>query len=300
MKRLWLIGGPLLALAIIVAIGGLALGAFGGGGSGGAAVAASENQQDIFSSLSSPQDSTPAAERPWLGATVVQTPDGPTVEAVIADSPADKAGLKRNDVIKAVDGTQVSDMAALRDALKDKKPGDTVTLSITRDGNAQDISVTLEARPEPLPIANALIPELNGIPRDEVFSHLLGGSFQFTDVDGNSHTASVDLGTVSAVDTSAKTISVDLNSGGQQTYTITDSVTTFPKDLAQFQSGDKLTVISVDGSLRAVSKGMGHMLPFFGKHGGGMPFFGEEGHGGHHGRRGPGFGMPGNGGGPGF
>src|SRR3990172_4493500 len=70
----------------------------------------------------------------YLGATVVRTPDGLTISSVVANSPAHKAGLQRGDVIKSVNGTPASDMAALRDALKDKKPGDTITLSITRDG----------------------------------------------------------------------------------------------------------------------------------------------------------------------
>ena len=192
------------------------------------------------------------------------TPDGLTIGSVIADSPADKAGLKRGDVVKSIDGTAVSDMESLRDALKDKKAGDKVVLSITRDGDAQDVTVTLEARPEPLPIANPVFPELNGIPRDELFSHFLGGSFQFTDSDGKTHTATVNLGTVTSVDIDAKKISVDLNSGDSKEYTITDSVTVAPNDLSKFESGDHVTIVSVDGDLRAVSKGMGGFLPGFG------------------------------------
>ena len=145
------------------------------------------------------------------------------------------------------------------------------------------MTVTLEARPEPLPIfANPVLPELNGIPRDELFSHFLGGSFKFTDSDGKTHTATVDLGTVKSVDTDAKKISVDLNSGDAKDYTITDSVTVAPNDLSKFESGDHVTIVSVDGDLRAVSKGMGGFLPGFGgmrgghgKHGfGGMRDFG--------------------------
>lgn len=207
----------------------------------------------------------------WLGATVVRTPDGLTIASVVADSPAHKAGLQRGDVIKAIDGAAVSDMAALRDALKDKQAGDTITLSITRNGTAQDVTVTLEARPEPLPKANPLLPELNGIPRDQLFSHLLGGSFQFMDSNNNTHTATVELGTVTAVDTGAKKITVQLNSGGSpKTYTIDQNVLTFPSDLAQFQSGDKVSIMSVDGALRAVVKGSG-LMPFFGGKGGHGP-----------------------------
>src|SRR3990170_5841274 len=276
-----------LAFAAMAAIGAmLAVRAFNGGGSSDAALAAG-TQQDIFSTLSTAQDTTPTDERPWLGAAIVPTPDGLTISAVIADSPADKAGLKRGDVVKSIDGTSVSDMADLRDALQDKAPGDEVALSISRDGDAQDVTVTLEARPEPLPIANPVFPELNGIPRGELFSHLLGGSFEFADSDGNSHTTTVDLGTVKSVDTDAKKISVDLNSGDSKEYTITDSVTVLPNDLSKFESGDHVTIVSVDGDLRAVSKGLGGFLPGFGgmhgfgrgdKHGpGGMRDFGGMG-----------------------
>jgi len=275
-----------LAFAAMAAIGAiLAVRAFNGGGSNDAALAAGA-QQDVFSTLGTPQDTT-ADEHPWLGAAIVPTPDGLTIGAVIADSPADKAGLKRGDVVKSIDGTSVSDMGGLRNALKDKKAGDSIALSISRDGKDQDVTVTLEARPEPLPIDHPVFPELNGIPRDDLFGHLLGGSFQFTDADGKSHTATVDLGSVTAVDTGAKKISVDLNSGDSKDYTITDSVTVAPNDLSKFASGDHVTIVSVDGDLRAVSKGMGGFLPGFGgmhgfgrggKHGpGGMRDFGGMG-----------------------
>jgi membrane-associated protease RseP (regulator of RpoE activity) len=191
---------------------------------------------------------------------------------VIAGSPAEKAGLQRGDVIKSIGGTSVSDVRAIRDALKDKKAGDTVTVSITRDGNAQDVTVTLEAQPEPLSQENPVLPELNGIPADELFSHLLGGTFQFKDSDGKTHTVSVDLGTVASVDANAKTISVDLNSGSSKKYTISDDVTTVPSDLTQFEDGDQVTVISVDGNLRAFTKGPGLGGGFFGGIGG--AFFG--------------------------
>jgi membrane-associated protease RseP (regulator of RpoE activity) len=256
-----------LALILVGTLGGLyAAGVFTGGGSSNTAAAASQGQGGVLSSANASEDNSQLSsdEIPWLGAQIVQSSDGPTIASVIADSPAEKAGLKRGDVIKSIDGTSVSDVRAIRDALKDKKPGDTVTISITRDGNAQDVTVTLEARPEPLPQAHPMLPELNGIPTDQLFSHLLGGSFQFTDKDSKTHMASVDLGTVTSVDASAKTISVDLNSGGSKQYTISDDVTTVPKDLTKFESGDHVIIISVDGNLRALMKGPGLGVPFFG------------------------------------
>jgi len=238
------------ALILVGTLGGLyAGGVFGGGRSSSTAVAASQVSSD---------------QGAWLGIQIVQSADGPTVAGVIADSPADKAGLKRGDVIKAIDGTSVSDVQAVRDAIKDKKSGDTVTVSMTRDGNAQDVTVTLEAQPEAPPQAYPMLPELNGIPADQLFSHLLGGSFQFTDKDNKAHTASVDLGTVTSVDANAKTISVDLNAGGSKQYTISGDVTTMPSDLAQFADGDHVVIVSVDGNLRAITKCSGFGVPFFG------------------------------------
>jgi len=302
MKRLLKIAAT-FALILIGTVGGLfAAGVFTGGGSGDAAVAASQTQGDILSSQSSAQDNTQSStdQIPWLGAQIAQSTDGPTVASVIAESPAEKAGLKRGDVVKSIDGTSVSDVRAIRDALKDKKPGDTVTVSITRDGNAQDVTVTLEAQPEPLPQANPILPELNGIPTDQLFSHLLGGSFQFNDKDGKTHTASVDLGTVTSVDANAKTISVDLNTGGSKQYTISDDVIAMPNDLTQFADGDHVTIISVDGNLRAVTKGPGLGVPFLGGMRGLGPegWHGFRGEGGFQGGGGPE--MPRGRGGPGF
>ena len=273
MKKISMVAA--FALILIGAIGGLyAAGVFTGGGSSSTAVAASQGGEDVLSTASATQDKTSTTndQIPWLGVQIVRSSDGPTVASVIADSPAEKAGLERGDVIKAIDGTSVSDVQAVRDLLKDKKAGDTITVSITRGGSAQDVTVTLEAQPEPLLQENPVLPELSGIPADELFSHLLGGTFQFKDSDGETHTVSVDLGTVASVDANAKTISVDLNAGGSKKYTISDDVTAMPSDLTQFANGDQVTIISVDGNLRALTKGPGRGGPFFGGIGG--PFFG--------------------------
>ena len=262
MKKVVVATGLILAIVALLG-GGFAFGALRGSDSD-SALAASKNTEDVFTSLGANQNGT-NTEQPWLGAQIKRASDGLTVSAVIADSPAEKAGLKRGDVITAVDGTQVSDMQALLNAIKGKKVGDSITLSITRDGNAQDVTATLEARPAPLAGANPVLPELSGIPRDQLFSHIQGGSFQFTDSADKSHTATIDLGTVSAVDANAKTVTVDLNSGSSKTYTIGEGVVTVPADLSKFASGDKVVVLSVDGNLRAIAKGAGGMMPFMGK-----------------------------------
>ncbi len=254
MKRLVVISGVIVAILALLG-GGYAFRAFSAGSDD--ALAASKTE-DVFSQVQSNQGDT--TDGPWLGAQIRNTSNGPTVAAVIAGSPAEAAGLQRGDVITSVDGTAVTDLKGILQALQGKNVGDTVTFTITRNGSSQDITATLAARPEPLPGVNKLLPELSGIAPGQLFSHLQGGTFSFSDKDGNEHTLSVDLGTVSSVDVNGKTVTIDLNAGGSKTYGITDNVVTRPNDLSKFASGDKVVVVSIDGNLRAIAAGSLGML----------------------------------------
>jgi len=243
--------GLLAALAVAAVAGVLVFRAMDGGSSASAAPGAQDQQQQ---------------EKAWIGVLFARTPDGLTIAQVIADSPADKAGLKRGDVIKAVNGTAVETAQELRDQLKDKNVGDTVTLNIDRDGQTQDVSVTLEAQPEPLPVANPLLPELENIPADELFSHVQGGQFNFTDEQGNPLTVTIDVGTVASVDTGAKTLTLNLNAGGSKTYTVDDE--DLGAKLSDLKEGDNVAVMRVGDDVRAVVRGVGPLLPGLGRGGG--------------------------------
>lgn len=59
--------------------------------------------------------------------------------------PAADAGIRENDVIIAVDGERPVDLKVIRDALKDKEPGDTIELTIVRKGESKKIDVELAA-----------------------------------------------------------------------------------------------------------------------------------------------------------
>ena len=67
---------------------------------------------------------------------------GVTVDLVTPDSPAQKAGLRRGDIIYAFDKKEVLTREKLR-ATVQAHPGEKVVLSIVRDGQKQDIDVTL-------------------------------------------------------------------------------------------------------------------------------------------------------------
>jgi putative serine protease PepD len=89
---------------------------------------------------------TGEASYPVIGAKV-QTGQGDgsgaTVDEVVTDTPADAAGLKKGDVITAVDGERVTDGIALIVAIRAHQPGETLDFTVDRGGNEQVISVTL-------------------------------------------------------------------------------------------------------------------------------------------------------------
>ena len=64
---------------------------------------------------------------------------------VVPGGPADKAGVKGGDIILAIDGRTITRADDLVVAIRAKAPGDTVTLTVKRDGKEQDIKVTLAA-----------------------------------------------------------------------------------------------------------------------------------------------------------
>jgi S1-C subfamily serine protease len=68
---------------------------------------------------------------------------GALVSSVAPDSPAERAGVKRGDVVLALNGTPVSDGNSLRNEVARTKPGSTVKLTVRRNGADETLSVTL-------------------------------------------------------------------------------------------------------------------------------------------------------------
>jgi S1-C subfamily serine protease len=107
-------------------------------------------------------------ERPWIGIRYtlvtpqlaeqegIQTDHGAYVSAgrggdqpaVVAGGPADKAGVRENDVIQTIEGIRIDSEHPLDDVLTQFAPGKTVTLGIFRDGQELTLQLTLGTRPE--------------------------------------------------------------------------------------------------------------------------------------------------------
>jgi serine protease Do len=77
----------------------------------------------------------------------IQDGQGIVVLQVVPGSPADKAGLKRQDVITQVDDQKIIDESTLGRVLSTHKPGDVVTLQVRRGGQTSPVTVTLGQRP---------------------------------------------------------------------------------------------------------------------------------------------------------
>jgi len=97
--------------------------------------------------------------RPYIGINMMEMDEAkakylemPLVEGVlvyqtIPHSPADKAGLKRGDVILEVNGKKVNSPSELQKLVRAHKVGDTVKLKIWRDKRKHDIELKVEEMP---------------------------------------------------------------------------------------------------------------------------------------------------------
>ncbi len=72
---------------------------------------------------------------------------GVVVMQVQQGSPAAQAGLQQRDIITKIDGNDLNSDSALAQAIANKKPGDTITLTVLRNGNTQQIKLKLGTMP---------------------------------------------------------------------------------------------------------------------------------------------------------
>lgn len=89
--------------------------------------------------------------RPFLGIESALAASGQRVTVVVDGGPAAEAGIEVADVITAVDGQKVDTAHPLLNVLFEHDPGETVTLTVERDGEQQTLDVVLDERPVETP-----------------------------------------------------------------------------------------------------------------------------------------------------
>lgn len=91
-----------------------------------------------------------AREEGFLGVSLEPRSDG-GVGSIIATvqpgSPAESAGIVVGDIVLAVDGEPVNGQAGLVAAIRDRSPGESISIELVRDGKRLTVDATLVARP---------------------------------------------------------------------------------------------------------------------------------------------------------
>jgi S1-C subfamily serine protease len=106
--------------------------------------------------------STGEVQHAYLGVRMAPVEEGVAVTQVVPDTPADEAGLRAatgtelvdgqevptgGDVIVELDGQAVRSPTALQSAVDARRPGETVSIVVLRNGERRTLEVTLAVRP---------------------------------------------------------------------------------------------------------------------------------------------------------
>jgi len=77
-----------------------------------------------------------------------ELPEGAYVTRVVEGGAAEKAGIKRGDIITKIDGKRLEeDENTLASIIANKKVGETITITLYRDGKTLELKTTLESAP---------------------------------------------------------------------------------------------------------------------------------------------------------
>jgi putative serine protease PepD len=94
----------------------------------------------------------------WLGVHIdapsgfdPSTPSGAAISSITTGGPADDAGLQAGDIVTSIDGQQIDDATDLSTFVNTKAPGDKIKLTVHRNGQTEQIDVTLADRPAKAP-----------------------------------------------------------------------------------------------------------------------------------------------------
>ncbi len=97
--------------------------------------------------------------RPWIGISYVKitrqlaqyyrlpTTKGVLIAQVESHSPADDAGLRKGDIIEAVDGKRIDDTTEISLNVRKKTVNDSLTMTINRYGRRFEVPIQLQPRP---------------------------------------------------------------------------------------------------------------------------------------------------------
>ena len=207
--------------------------------------------------------------KPYIGIVITSDPDDGVEVAEVMENCPSNGVLQEGDVITAVDSETVNDSKDLIDAIVEAGAGGTITLTVTRDGQSMDMTVTVGQREVRFESARVLkrpfkrvVPPT--VPRMIVPSRVMDDRFAssqivIADDDGNYETHRTVAGAVTSVDADAGTFTLQPKDGSAAIdYTINDETVVIMSrtgDLGQLNTTDPTVVMDVDGDVKWVRQG---------------------------------------------
>ncbi|WP_296817311.1 Do family serine endopeptidase [Brevundimonas sp.] len=153
-----------------------------------------------------------AVVRPWLGVSAeavtseearrlgLDRPRGVIVSDVYRNGPAARAGVRAGDVITAIGGVEIEDVASMNYRVGVARPGDTLQLTVFRDGRETTLRAEAEAPPgDPTPatvvlggrnpFSGAQVADLSPALADQLGVDPVSGGVLLAGVSGRSYAA---------------------------------------------------------------------------------------------------------------
>ena len=208
--------------------------------------------------------------KPYIGIVVTPDPDGVVEVVEVMDNGPSNGVLQADDVITAANGEAVSDSKDLINAIVEAGVGGTITLTVTRDDQSMDVTITVGERTEARfesarvlrrPFTRGVSPVDPGMlmPSRVVDDRFASSRIVVADDDGNYRTHRTVAGTVTTVDADAGTFTLQPKDGSATIdYTINDdTVITMSRtgDLGQLNTTDPTMVMDVDGEVKWIRQG---------------------------------------------
>ena len=91
---------------------------------------------------------TEGVEFSWLGVVMQDTREGVLLTRIVKNSPADEAGLKAGDLVRSVNRKRIRSGQELSSLVRLGRPGDVLTLEISRNNRSLTLSVTTRMMPQ--------------------------------------------------------------------------------------------------------------------------------------------------------
>ena len=207
--------------------------------------------------------------KPYIGIVITPNPDGGVEVVEVMDNGPSNGVLQADDVITAANGETVSDSKDLAKAIAKTGVGGMITLTVTRDSQSQDVTVTVGEREVSFqstrvfrkPFTRSVSPRDRGVltrPR-VVDDRIASSQIVIADDDGSYRTHRTVAGTVTSVDADSGTFTLQPKDGSATIdYTINDETVISMNrtgDLGQLNTTDTTVVMDVDGEVKWIQQG---------------------------------------------